>query len=84
LLFVACIWLPNSLELTRRHEPALDFEPPESERSTATESAQPRRRRAWIPGEIALNGAGAAWLAFLFVAGVLALSRGGGFLYWKF
>ena len=86
VLFVASTRLPNSLELTRRYEPALDFEPPaETEPTTAAAPASPRRaRRTWIPREIALNGAGAAWLAFLFIAGVLALSRGGGFLYWKF
>lgn len=82
VLFVIATGMPNSLELLRRYEPALDFEPEE-----ATAAEQAPRRPIWmrlIPRHIVLEGAGASLLAALFVAGVLALSRGAGFLYWQF
>ncbi len=85
VLFVVSTRLPNSLELLQRYAPALDFPPDDTGQTQASGAAEARRRLfSLFPREIALNGAGAAMLAALFIAGVLALGRGGGFIYWKF
>ncbi len=85
ILFIVGTTMPNSLDLTSRYEPALDFQPPEP----AAGSTADGQRARWtlsrlVPQTITLNAFGAAALAAAFIAGVLALGRGGGFLYWQF
>lgn len=92
LLFVATL-MPNSLELLRRFQPALDF--PESApiaptagpphililRSLHTAWASVARLR--YQGVI-LNSVTAVIASLMFVLGVMALNRGGAFLYLEF
>jgi hypothetical protein len=84
VLFLVITQLPNSLELLERYDPALDFQRDDADQMRASAAAQRSRRLFPTVRSIALNGVGATMLAFLFIAGVLALGRGGGFIYWKF
>jgi len=105
VLFVAVTLLPNSLELLRRFQPALDF-PEQLEEASRTQlapsvgvqlrgkakkpsiAAQLRAVRTAI-GHLRQQGMSlsrltATFIALLCVLGVMALNRGGAFLYWKF
>ena len=105
VLFLAVTLLPNSLELLRRFQPALDFpeeleKAPESQAAPSVAVQQPagsrkppaaaKLRAAWATvgelghGGIPLSRLTATIAALLFVLGVMALNRGGAFLYWQF
>jgi hypothetical protein len=85
VLFIVSTRLPNSLELLQRYEPALDFQTSEPDRDGQAAAASSRHGPfSLVPRQITLSGVGAVMLAAMFVAGVLALGRGGGFIYWKF
>jgi alginate O-acetyltransferase complex protein AlgI len=77
VLFFIVLKLPNSLDLMRRFEPALDFQPVEPQ-------AAPIRTVRWAPAEIALTSRSAIGISLLTVAGLVAMGRTGVFLYWQF
>ena len=79
--FAIVTLFPNSLQLTAKMQPALDFEP-ESPASAATA----RRRWPQVPLRlaVALDWRWATLLALLFVGGTLGLGRVSEFLYWQF
>ena len=78
LVFAIVIFCPNSLELMRRFQPALDF-PPASEEKEAVGSAM----RIGKVG-IAFDGVTAAVIGALFTLGAMAMSRATTFLYGAF
>jgi hypothetical protein len=105
-LFGAVTLLPNSLELLRRFQPALDFavptgtpvgQPPAPLVDDARSGGGEQRpasswgmRRVWAVlerlghADIPLSRLTATIMGLLFVLGVLAMSRAGGFLYGQF
>ena len=82
LLFVIVMALPNSLEVLKPYQPALDFQGLEPE-ATESHGARPilgRLRQM----NIVRSRFGPALIATLAVAGVFGLNRASGFLYWQF
>ncbi len=89
-LFLAVQLLPNSLEILRRFQPALDFPAASAGTVQFASVSSGRLGSAWAASHrIARDGAmlsarTAIIAAILFVLGVLALNRGGAFLYGQF
>jgi alginate O-acetyltransferase complex protein AlgI len=89
VLLLSVMLLPNSLELLRRYEPALDFPEPGSAPGTTLEAGaklsewRVKLARLRYRG-IELNPLTAAVMAVISALGVMALSRGGAFLYGQF
>jgi alginate O-acetyltransferase complex protein AlgI len=100
VLLLATTWLPNSLELLRRFQPALDF--PQEQWEVPRQSTQQQaslegatevrgklraaaaRIRQLCNEGIALSRVTAIVVAVLCVLGIMALGHGGAFLYWQF
>jgi hypothetical protein len=75
-LFLIATVMPNSLELMRRYEPALYFEPAKANAS----------KPVWRLGMMTVSWTGgwAILISVFFVFGALGLSRPSEFLYWQF
>jgi D-alanyl-lipoteichoic acid acyltransferase DltB (MBOAT superfamily) len=76
-LFLIVVLMPNSLELMRRFEPALYFEPAKRPAAAAAGARPAALAVAW-------NARWAVLIAAFFVFGALGLSRPSEFLYWQF
>jgi D-alanyl-lipoteichoic acid acyltransferase DltB (MBOAT superfamily) len=75
--------MPNSLELLRRFQPALDF-PPEQAGDAEIDIAGRGSPAPLLRGGMEIAPRTALLAALLFGLGVMALSHGGGFIYGQF
>ena len=83
ILFAIIIAMPNSLQLLRKHEPALYFlEPDLPAKASQAKDRLSATRPAMFEVRWTRNWAGVA--AALFVFGALGLNRISEFLYWQF
>ena len=88
VLFVIATCFPNSLDLLRDHQPALDYVPPKEKKPLLSEKANPSfagptPRIAHVL-KLSLNRRWAIAMAATFVLGVFSLNRVSEFLYWQF
>jgi alginate O-acetyltransferase complex protein AlgI len=83
VLFTIVMFLPNSLEMWRKYEPALYFEAAPAKANAAPATSRGRVARA-LDFKVTWNKRWAFISATMFVLGALGLNRVSEFLYWQF